>query len=126
MVNITVSVANTGGMVGSYAVVLMVNDAKEAEESVAVAAGDSKDVSFSISKEEAGSYSVTVDGLSDAFTVAAPPPTAPPPTPTEVTPAAPTEVEPGTNWPIVGGIIAAVVAGVVAGAVWYRRRRMLG
>jgi len=124
-VTITVSVANTGGMGGSYAVILKINDVAEAEESVTVAAGDSEDVSFSISKEEAGSYSITVEGLGGSFTVAAPPPTAPPEE-IPVPPEAPPEVEPGINWPMVGGIIAAAVAGAVGGAIWYKRRRRLG
>ena len=127
MVTIAVSVANTGGTEGDYTVVLTVNGVKEAERSVTVAARDSEDVSFGISKEEAGSYSVVVDGLSSSFTVAAPPPAAPPeeiPVPPEAPPAP--EVKPEINWPLVGGIMAAVVAGAVGGAIWYRRRRRLG
>jgi len=74
-VNITISVANTGGSEGSCTVVLRINDVKEAEESVTIAAGSSQSVSFSVAKEEAGSYRVAVDGLSGSFTVAAPAPT---------------------------------------------------
>jgi uncharacterized protein YfaP (DUF2135 family) len=97
MVTITVSVANTGGMEGSYSVVLKINDVKEADKSVTVAAGKSETVTFSITKEEAGTYSVEVDGLKGSFTVAAPlPPTLP--------------VKPPINWPVVGGIIAGVIA----------------
>lgn len=58
------SVANAGGMEGSYSVVLMINGLKEAEKSVTIAAGGSRSVSFTVSKEDAGSYSVVVDGLS--------------------------------------------------------------
>jgi len=47
---------------------------KEAEKNVTVAAGSSQEVSFSVAKEEAGSYDVAVDGLSGSFTVVAPPP----------------------------------------------------
>jgi len=132
-VNISISVANTGGTEGSYTVVLDINDVKEAEKSVTVAADSSQAVSFSVTKEEAGSYDVAVDGLSGSFTVVVPPPppeepappvpeepAAPtPPTPEEVTapvtppPVTPPPVTP-TNWPMIGGIIAAViVAGLI-------------
>jgi len=63
---------------------------KEAEKSVTVAAGESQDVSFSVTKEEAGSYTVAVDGLSGSFTVVAP-------------------AKPGVNWAMIGGIIAGVI-----------------
>jgi hypothetical protein len=94
-VTISVSVANTGGMEGSYNVVLMINGVTEAEESVTIAAGDSQSVSFSITKEDAGSYSVAVDGLSGSFVIVAP---------------VPPEVEPPINWPVLGGVIAGVIA----------------
>jgi len=100
-VAITVSVANTGGTQGSYTVVLKINGVKEAEKSVTVAVGKSQDVTFSVTKEEAGSYSVAVDGLTGSFTVAAAPPQAPP-------------AKPPVNWPLIGGIIAGVViAGLI-------------
>ena len=73
VVTIAVSVANTGGESGSYTVVLKINGVKEAEERVTIAAGSSQTVTFSVTKEEAGSYTVTVDGLSGSFTVVAPP-----------------------------------------------------
>ncbi|GAJ09875.1 unnamed protein product, partial [marine sediment metagenome] len=69
-VTIAVSVANTGGESGSYTVVLKIDGVKEADKTVTVAAGGSKTVSFSVTKEEADSYTVTVDGLSGSFTVA--------------------------------------------------------
>jgi hypothetical protein len=94
-VTIIVSVANTTGTEGSYTVVLDINGVEEAEKSVTVAAGGSESVSFSVTREEAGSYTVAVDGLNSSFTVVAlapPPPSAPP-----------------TNWILVGGIIAGVM-----------------
>jgi len=112
-VTITVSVANTGGTEGSYAVILKINDVKEAEKSVTVAPGESQDVSFNVTREEAASYTVSVDGLSGSFTVVAPAPEEAPP---EAPPA-----KPGPNWPMIGGIIAAVVA--VALVIFFRRRR---
>ena len=88
-VTISVAVANTGGTQGSYTVVLQINGVKEAEKSVTIAAGGSETVTFSVTKEDAASYGVTVDGLGGSFTVVAPAVV--------------------TNWPVLGGVIAAVV-----------------
>lgn len=106
-VTITVSVANTGGTEGSYAVVLKINGVKEAEKSVTVAAGGSETVSFPVTKEEAATYDVAVNGLSGSFTVIAP---AVPP-------------KPAINWLLIGGIIGAVViAGLLVYFLWWRPR----
>ena len=71
MVTISFSVANTSGTGGSYTVVLKINGINEAEKSISVAAGESQSVSFSVTRTEAGSYSVDVNGLTGIFTVAA-------------------------------------------------------
>ena len=120
-VTIMVSVANTGGTEGSYTVVLMINGVKEAEKRVTIAAGRSQNVSFTVSREDARSYSVVVDGLSGSFTVLAPvvvpapapapAPPAPPPPPAPPAPPAP------INWPLIGGIIAAMI--VVALLIYF-------
>ena len=94
-VTISLLVANTGDESGDYTVTLKINGVKEAEKSVTVTAGGSQSVTFSVIKEESGSYSLAVDGLSGSFTVVA-----------LVTPPA----EPPINWPLISGIIAAVVA----------------
>ncbi|GAI32808.1 unnamed protein product, partial [marine sediment metagenome] len=95
-VNISVLVANTGGESGSYTVVLKIDGVKETEERVTVAAGGSQTVTFSVTKEEAGSYTVTVDGLSSSFAVV---PVVVPPEPAAFSVAylsfSPLEVEPG-------------------------------
>jgi len=98
-VTIAVLVSNTGGTEGSYTVVLKVNGVKEAEKTVTIAAGDSQEVSFSLTRDEPGTYSVSVDGLSGGFTVIV------------VTP------PPGINWALIGGIIGGVV--IVAGLLYY-------
>ena len=144
-VNISISVANTGAREGSYTVVLEINGVKEAEKSVTIAAGGSKTVTFSVSRRDAGSYRVAVDGLSDSFIVLAPPPPispapappvpappvpappapappAPAPTP-PVTPVTPEEPAPGINWALWGAIIAGVVVVVVGLVVYFVRRR---
>ena len=134
-VNISVSLANTGGLEGSYTVVLKINGVKEAEQSATIAAGTSKTVTFIATKEEAGSYSVTVDGMSGSFVVVAPlviapppPPPAPapppppvpaPPAPVPSAPPAPAPAPP--NWPLIGGIIVATI--VVGLLIFFLIRR---
>ena len=128
-VNISISVANTGGREGRYTVVLEINGVKEAEKAIRIAPGESQEVSFSVARKEAGSYSVAIDGLSGSFTVVAPPVE---PEPVEPEPVEPEPVEPEpviepeptlpvpepepepTNWPLIGGIIAAaIVVGLI-------------
>ena len=106
-VTISLSVANTGGTEGSYTVVLRLNGVKEAEKRVTIAAGASEIVIFSVTRELAGSYSVTVDGLSASFTVVAPPPPPPPPAEEEEEEIVPPEAV-GIAWwvwLIIGGVI---------------------
>lgn len=137
VVTISLSVANTGGTEGSYSVVLKINGVKEADKSITIAAGKSQDVSFSVAKEKAGSYSVDVDGLSASFTVVAPvlPPTlAPPeeevvPVPEEVVPpeeeVVPVPAKP-INWPVLGGVIGGViVVGLLIFFLVVRRRALI-
>ena len=124
VVTISLSVANTGGTKGSYTVVLKINGVKEADKSITIAAGKSQDVSFSVAKEKAGSYSVVVDGLSASFTVVEPVPeeVVAPPEEEEVVPEAPAEVPPAINWPVLGLVIAAVVVAGVLIFLLVRRR----
>ncbi|MBA7481261.1 hypothetical protein ES707_16731 [subsurface metagenome] len=135
-VTITVWVANTGGTEGSYGVVLKIDEVREAEKSVTVAAGESQVVTFSVTREQAGTYDVMVAGLGGSFTVVAAaivPPPAPAPAPAPVPAPAPApapapvpapapEPAPETNWLLIGGIIAAaVVVGLLI--FWLVRRR---
>ncbi|GAG47628.1 unnamed protein product, partial [marine sediment metagenome] len=99
-VNISILVANTGGREGTYTATLNINGVKEEEKVVTVAAGGSKTVTFSVSRKDAGSYTVAVDGLSGSFTVVAPVPPAPSvPAPPPVTPLAPTPPVPAPTPP---------------------------
>ena len=118
-VTITVSVANTGGREGSYTIVLKINGVKEAEDRVTLAPGRSQDVTFTVTKADAGSYSVDVNGLTGSFTVKPPPlPPAPPPPAPPVAPP-----PPGINWAILGPIIAVAVFLAIFLPVRQRRRR---
>ena len=76
---------------------------KEAEEAVCLCAGECQDVSFSVSREEAATYSVAVEELTGEFVVVPPPP---------------------TNYgPLYSGIVAGVIAGGLLGYYWMTRRR---
>jgi len=120
-VYITILITNTGGQSGSYTILLKINGVKEAEDSVTLAPGRSQDVAFTVTKEDAGSYSVVVDGLSGSFTVVAlPPPPAPPPPAPPVAPPPP----PGVNWAIVGPIIAVAVFLAIFLPLRQRRKRL--
>ena len=76
VVTITVSVANTHDTWGIYSLVLKINGVEEVQKQATVDAGSNQDVSFSLTRENPGSYSVFINGLSGGFTVVAP---APPP-----------------------------------------------
>jgi HEAT repeat protein len=71
-VNITVVVTNNGGSQGSYDVELYINGLVEEVKSVTLAAGANKKVSFSISREISGNYTVDISELTGKFTVVLP------------------------------------------------------
>ena len=72
VVTITVSVTNTHDTWGICSLVLKINDVKEEEKQANVDAGGTQDVSFSVTREDLGSYAVFINGLSGSFIVAAP------------------------------------------------------
>jgi len=101
---ISVLVANTGDLSGSYTVTLTINKVVVATKDVTLAGGASQKVTFTTVKDVAGSYAVDVDGLVGTFVVRAVPP-------------------PPINWWLIGGIIAAVIViGVVIWQLVIRRR----
>jgi len=69
LVSIRVMVANTGGQSGSCNVTLKINGAVEDVKEVTISAGLSKEVAFSVSKTEADTYGIDVNGLTGSFTV---------------------------------------------------------
>jgi len=123
-VAITVMITNAGGELGSYEASLNINGEVETPAAGDIAAGGSQRVSFTTSKDVAGTYMVDIGGLTNSFVVKEVAPGAPPapPAPEEVPLAAPPEAERPVNWPMVWGIIAAVIGGAIAGAIRIRRR----
>jgi hypothetical protein len=72
-ITVTVTVENTGEESGSYTVEIELDGAMVDSESVTLDGGASTPVSFTVSSETEGSHTVTVDDLSESFTVEAPP-----------------------------------------------------
>jgi len=70
----SVNITNIGGSEGSYALNLSVNGVVEQTKTVTLAPQATKAVAFTITKEEQGSYNVSVDGWTEEFTVLVPPP----------------------------------------------------
>ena len=102
-VTISLLVANTGDLAGSYEVTLKIDNVVLAIKDVIVGAGASEEVTFTIVEKEAGSYKVEVNGLVGEFTVEAPAPGAsPPPAPA---PPAESPINWAMLWCIVGGVV---------------------
>ena len=67
-VTISIAVANTGELAGSYEVTLKIDNVVETKQ-VTVAGGGSEVVSFSIGRDTPGVYQVNIDDLSGTFEV---------------------------------------------------------
>jgi len=98
-VTITGSVANNGGQEGTYIAELKLNGETIEAKEVALAAGQSRQVSFTLSGMDYGQYEVEVAGLSGEFTVSR-------------------SID---GWSIFD--IIAAVGLITWGAIWWRRRR---
>lgn len=131
-------------MEGTYNLTLKINGVNEETRDITVAAGTSKSVSFTLSRQQSGIYEVDVNGLEGSFNVITlapapvPAPTpapkpvipsepkpvpTPAPTPTTPAPVLPPTPEPPTNWWLIGGvIIACAVIGLVVWQLVSRRR----
>ncbi len=129
-VTISALVTNTGSCSGSYTVTLKINDVVEATREVTLDAGASESVTFTVSKEEAGIYSVVIDGLSGSFTVTASvasQPSSPAGASSQgasLPPGASSGEEPlVNNWAMFSGIIAAAVVVVGLAILFVVKRR---
>jgi hypothetical protein len=98
--------------------VLKLDGVEKAKKQVTLGAGKSETLTFAVSGDKEGSYTVSIEDKSGKFTVAAvpvaPPPVTPPPPPVTT----PEEV---FSWAIFWGVLAAVI--VVGVAVWLALRR---
>ncbi|MDD5288095.1 MAG: CARDB domain-containing protein, partial [Dehalococcoidales bacterium] len=110
-VTISVRVSNSGDVSGTYEVELKIDNVVVTSKSVTVAGKSSQTVTFTTSKDKAGTYTVNIDGMSSSFVVAEA--VTPPPPPAK------------TNWALIVGIIGGVIivaAGVVV-AIMMRRKK---
>jgi hypothetical protein len=73
-ISISMLVTNTGDLPGTYNAVLRVANTETASSDVELAGGESKNISFSITPEAIGNYTVTLGGLQNVFSVTAPAP----------------------------------------------------
>ena len=96
-VTISMTVINVGVQAGDYTVSLEINGVVEDSEAVTLDGGESAEISFTVEKGVAGSYTIEVDGLTGSFTVTKPEePVKPKPAEFEVSSlsVSPSEVEP--------------------------------
>jgi len=99
-VTVKITVTNGGGCEGNYTVALKVNEVIEASEEVQLGVNESREVSFEVVREKAGTYTVDVDGHTATF------------------------IAQGTNWALIGGIIGGVVvSGLLVYFLVFRKRR---
>jgi hypothetical protein len=98
-VTITANVANDGGQGGTYTAQLKLNGQIVDTETVTLGAGQSKQVSFTVSELDYGQYEVEVAGLDGDFTAS----------------------RTITWWLII--VIIAAIGLIIWGVVWGRRRR---
>jgi len=110
-VTIGVSVANTGDLTGSHKVTLKIDNVEITATDITLDGGASRNVTFNISEDTDGTYTVDVDGVAGTFVVK-PAPTPPPPPPT---------TKP-TNWVLIGGILAGCAV-VIGGVIFLATRR---
>lgn len=68
-VTITADVKNSGGSQGTAKITVKVNGAIEIEQAVTLGPGRTQKVIFTLNKEQAGEYKVTMDGQSTSFKV---------------------------------------------------------
>ena len=108
-VSISVLVTNKGEQEASYIVTLKINEMIEETREITLAGG-SETVTFTTAKDEAGTYSVDVNGLHGSFMVNEAPQSTPLVLPTEV------------KWTILGSILAVVIFLTIFLSIRLRRR----
>jgi hypothetical protein len=71
-VGISVVVQNTGELEGRYTLNLKIDGSPEESREVTLPGGESTQVVFTVVRDEPGTYTITIDGLTGEFTVLAP------------------------------------------------------
>jgi len=108
---VSVLVSNEGGSIGNYDLVMEINGVQKEARSIRLAASDSRNVIFSVTTKQAGTYSVNVNGLSDTFRVTS-----------STTPMV-------ARYPAIDLVTMMIIVLLVAGSLvsyfWWRRRRVI-
>jgi hypothetical protein len=101
-VAISAYVTNYGGQEGKYTAILKVNGATQATKEITIGSGQGQQVTFTLTENEPGLYTVDIGGLSGEFVTSL-----------------------WTNWWLMGGILAGLI--VIGWLSWYygyyRRRQ---
>ncbi|MBI2329445.1 MAG: PGF-pre-PGF domain-containing protein, partial [Chloroflexi bacterium] len=106
-VTIKTYVTNLSDAAGTYVATLWINSTVEAGQNIYLRAGETKPVSFTVTRDTEGSYEVRFDRLLGSFNVIR---TIKPPLPVSPPAAAPAAaVKPGINWRLIGGVIGGVI-----------------
>jgi energy-converting hydrogenase Eha subunit A len=108
----SVTITNTGGTQGTYKVNLKVNGAVEDSRDVIIAGGDSKNVNFTISKNQPGDYTISIDTLSATLTVQNP----------ETTTSTPVVKAKSSNVPFIIACIFGVLLGLILAFLIMQRK----
>jgi hypothetical protein len=68
-ITISVVITNAGGREGNCEVICRIDGVEEARKEIDIAPGGEQKVSFTVSKDNPGVYTVDVNGLAGSFTV---------------------------------------------------------
>lgn len=71
-ITIAVDIKNVGGKEGTYTAILKINAVEVDTKDVMVAAGDTETISFEVTEDVPGMYTIDLEGLTDAFKVLKP------------------------------------------------------
>ena len=88
-VNISALITNTGDVTSTYEAILTIDNEVVATQNITIPGGASEEVTFTTSKDVAGTYAVDLNGLPGTFVV-----------------------KEGPSWWLIGGITAGVVVAV--------------
>jgi hypothetical protein len=123
IVAVSTMVGNTGGSYGEYTVTLKINSSEEDTKQISLAPGDSQTVTFTFTRQEAGSYTIDVNGLTSSLTIRQTKPSVKPTQKQQTSAAAPLE-KLEIRWPVIISIAGgSFVVAVFAAFLFVRQRR---
>jgi PKD repeat protein len=133
---VTAVVTNTGASKGTCKIVCKVNGIQETAKEICLGRGCSQEVTFTVAKLDAASYTVDFDGLAGLFIISLESPSTRPevlliPTPapsepdipTPATASVPPQPNSEVNWTMLGTIIGGFFVAVIIIVCIFRRRR---